>query len=251
MISKRKALLFKTQTEQSSDKYEALLQSNQIDATTVNTLVFDFVNLDLLAKNLQNFEDYSGIIFSSPRCVNAVYLACKQFNCDLSLWRQKNNFAVGTKTAQDSLDKLRIECKGADSGSAVNLAKEIIKEKTNYRKPFLYPHGSLKTDTLTAELEKENICLDGILVYHTKENPNIEEEMKKSTQNFQNIPEFLVFFSPSGVQATLSYLSHFTDSKVIAIGPTTETALKEKNIQVSGVAKQPTPQDVLDQILQI
>lgn len=72
-------------------------------------------------------------------------------------------------------------------------------EKDGFTKPFLFPHGNLKTDTLY----KQGLRLDETLVYETVANPCLEDDFASVTNGFAVVPEFVVFFSPSGVQSTL------------------------------------------------
>lgn len=87
-------------------------------------------------------------------------------------------------------------------------------------KPFLFPHGNLKTDTLSRELGHSGISMDDVLVYDTEANPDIEKEIAEVTDNYQNIPEYIVFFSPSGLTSCVDFLKkvpNFEDVKVFRI----------------------------------
>jgi uroporphyrinogen-III synthase len=81
-----------------------------------------------------------------------------------------------------------------------------VLDKSEYVKPFLFPHGNLKTDILKVELSKENLTIEEVLVYDTLPNPSIERDLLECTDRFTTIPEFLVFFSPSGLHSSLEYL---------------------------------------------
>ncbi|KAG5891866.1 hypothetical protein JTB14_015885 [Gonioctena quinquepunctata] len=249
MIIKNSVLLLKSQTgENASDKYQELLNSNGYEVKQVKSLVFEFKNIEILREKLKNVKDYEGIIFSSPRCVKGVCMATID-EVYLNSWRTKHNFAVGEATYKEALDNLGLECKGKESGNAVNLSKVILSDKSLFSKPFLFPHGNLKTDSLQRELNKDGLEMEGVLVYDTIPNPDIKKEIVECTDNFSNIPEYVVFFSPSGLHSSINYLRKipdFTNAKIIAIGPVTELALKEGNLTIFGVTKNPTPQDVLN-----
>lgn len=126
MIKRKTVLLLKSQnTDGSSDKYEQLLTSNGFEVKNVKTLVFDFKNIDVLKQKLIKHDAYEGIIFSSPRCVQAVYLATENDRI-IEPWRDKNNFSVGEATYTEALNKLGLESDGKGSGNAVNLSKVIV-----------------------------------------------------------------------------------------------------------------------------
>ncbi|XP_030767271.1 uroporphyrinogen-III synthase-like [Sitophilus oryzae] len=252
MIIKNSVLLLKSQNSNDDiDKYEQILKSNKLDVKQVKTLVFNFKNLNSLKVKLENCINYSGIIFSSPRCVQAVHLASE--NSLFEKWRDKTNFSVGEETCATALKKLNLVCDGKESGNALCLSKVILQNKTQYTKPFLFPHGNLKTDTLSLELEKEGLSLDSVEVYDTIPNPKIEADLNVVTDNLTNISEFVVFFSPSGFTSTIGHIKRLPEDlnevKFIAIGPVTETAIKEQNFNVYRIATKPNPQCVLEAIL--
>ncbi|RZC42704.1 uroporphyrinogen-III synthase, partial [Asbolus verrucosus] len=250
-LIKNTVLLLKSErSEGTRDKYEDLLRSNSFEVIQVKTLSFQYKNIDILRQKLLNPENFSGIVLSSPRCVNATHQALNKEKLR-ELWNAKANFTVGETTHEEALEKLGIECKGKETGNAKNLAQLIIKDSPNYSKPFLFPHGNLKTDTLKLELGKENLEVEGVLVYDTLPNPDIENDLSKATNEFTKIPEFVVFFSPSGFRNSIPYLRKIQDfdlMKIVAIGPVTELALQEEKLRVYSVAKSPTPEEVLKSV---
>lgn len=233
-IVKNSVMLLKTQkNDDEIDKYEELLKENNFRVLNLNTLIFKFHNLDNLAHKIKN-TNYHGFIFSSPRCVEAVYLALNEQKLD-DLWKHKNNYAVGEATSKAALHKLGIECKGKESGNAKNLAKVIMEEYTDDGCPFLFPHGNLKTDTLKREFEGTLIKMDLVHVYDTLPNPNIENDIKEATDNYTKLSEFVVYFSPSGVHSSIDHLRNFSELnnvKFIAIGPVTEEAMEKENLKI-------------------
>nr|XP_023027700.1 uroporphyrinogen-III synthase-like [Leptinotarsa decemlineata] len=249
MIIEKAVLLLKSRTSGSSpDKYKQLLDIEGFKVSEVKTLVFEFRNIDILREKLDNDTQYEGIIFSSPRCVQSVHLA-KTDKEQLKSWKSKHNFAVGEATSKEALNKLGLECEGKESGNALNLSKVILENRTCYSKPFLFPHGNLKTDTLRDELGKNGLGMEDVLVYDTIANPDIEKEIQEVTNNYNDLPQYLVFFSPSGFHSSIDYLKRVPDfpkAKLIAIGPVTEAAIKEGGCDVFGVTKNPTPQDLVN-----
>ncbi|XP_067036847.1 uroporphyrinogen-III synthase-like isoform X4 [Acropora muricata] len=147
--------------------------------------------------------------------------------------------------------------------------------------PLLFPCGNLRRETIPTEMEKAGIPLDSVQVYRTCADLNIEQSLEDlikkvlilflhciyifSGNSFftqqlqindnrfslgmlsisQGVPSYAVFFSPSGVNFTAEIVSSFTKwwSKVelVAIGKTTEQAMKNKQWTVTAVADQPNP----------
>ncbi|EFA10147.1 uroporphyrinogen-III synthase [Tribolium castaneum] len=244
-VLKNTVLLLKSDT--TDDKYTKLLQARNFKVMAVKTLVFEYKNAAILREKLLSADKYSGILLSSPRCVSAVSQALEK-RLVQELWGPKSNYTVGESTYKEALDKLGVECQGKESGNAKNLAQLIIQSKAQFTKPFLFPHGNLKTDTLKLELGRENLQIEGVLVYDTLPNPDIAQELSECTNNFTDIPEFVIYFSPSGLHSSIEYLRKLlTDRgvKIIAIGPVTELALQDLNLTVHAVAKSPTPEEVI------
>lgn len=132
MILRNSVLLLKSQKGDSqNDKYEILLLENGFSVTHCRTLIFEFKNVDQLGKYLKDESKYEGIIFSSPRCVQAIYLAVKDKQDMLNSWQSKHNFVVGEITYKDALDKLKLSCKGRETGNALKLSHVIVEGKFN------------------------------------------------------------------------------------------------------------------------
>ncbi|XP_044271911.1 uroporphyrinogen-III synthase-like isoform X1 [Tribolium madens] len=246
-LLKNTVLLLKSDTM--DDKYTNLLKATNFKVMIVKTLVFQYKNLEMLREKLLSVDNYSGILLSSPRCVSAVNQTLEKKQIQ-ELWGHKSNFTVGESTYKEAQDKLGVECQGKESGNAKNLSQIIIQNKTQFTKPFLFPHGNLKTDTLKLELGKENVLIEEVLVYDTLPNPDIGQELSECTNNFTDIPEFIIYFSPSGLHSSIKYLRKLLtdcdDVKIIAIGPVTELALQDQNLKVHAVAKSPTPEEILN-----
>lgn len=124
-VLKNHILLLKTEAARdTTDKYVELLTRSGFIVHQVKTLVFNYKNLPNLTKKLKQPENYSGIIFSSPRCVNAVRLSIN--DCGES-WKFKQNFVVGEATFEAAKTELGLICRGSETGNANNLAALIIK----------------------------------------------------------------------------------------------------------------------------
>lgn len=80
----------------------------------------------------------------------------------------------------------------------------------NFTQPFLFPCGNLKRETLGKRLSEHNIKLDATTVYETVKSPRLESDLTELTSNFKNLPEYLVYFSPSGVKFTKDILKEFS-----------------------------------------
>lgn len=59
--------------------------------------------------------------------------------------------------------------------------------------------------------------MENVLVYETVANPDIEKEIAEVTDNYQNIPEYIVFFSPSGLTSSLNSLKKAQDFDTVKV----------------------------------
>lgn len=126
MIRKSSVLLLKTRpAEGTSDKYESILTEHNFEVKLIKTLDFGFKNLEVLKDLLEKPSQFSGLIFSSPRCVEATRLSLNSGTLNKE-WSHKVNYVVGETTYKDVLDKLELDCVGKESGNAVNLSKIIL-----------------------------------------------------------------------------------------------------------------------------
>lgn len=72
-------------------------------------------------------------------------------------------------------------------------------------------------DILTNKFTATNLHLDEVMVYETTSNTNIQVEFDDITNKFTKLPEYIVFFSPSGVKAMEDILESLP-AKLIKVG---------------------------------
>lgn len=236
------------------DLYEEDLQNNGYSVTVIPAIDFKYhTNAE---NTLDNSENYSGIVFTSPRSVIGFSQA---INSNLTWFNNSNLqiYVVGRGTSLLVEKKFKLKSVGEEYGNANILADLIISHKQNhaFEKPLLFPCGNLKMDILPNKLEKENIPLAPFEVYETIPNVHFEEKFSKLTKFGTECPEFIVFFSPSGIAASIPLFEKFhidmEKIKFVAIGPTTEKAMIDKNINVAHVSKKPTPEALTEAIKSI
>lgn len=236
-------LLLKSESE-SSDTYGRILEANNFKSIFIPTLGFGFKNLEDLRTKIEHPENYSGIIFTSPRSVDAVRGALGEDVPIPEGWFKLCNYSVGEVSHNLVMSTLnQLHTKGKDTGNASNLS-EFIKENFEGNKslPFLVPCGNLRTDTLIIKMAEAGFKLDAFEVYETICHPDLGENLKKALEE-ENV-EFMAFFSPSGVNCTYEYFIKndlsFKGKKLIAIGPSTRKCLEGKGLEVYSVAEKPT-----------
>ncbi|XP_014241578.1 uroporphyrinogen-III synthase [Cimex lectularius] len=240
MNESRHAILFKASDDEGlgeRDPYARQLESIGIHSHILPVVQFEFVNLDELNTRLDHPDLYSGIIFSSPRCVEAVKMSIN----DASLWTNHRAFVVGEKTAKDVYVQLGMIPEGQASGNGKDLSKFILEQ--DITKPLLLPVGNLSTDTIVTALRAGGLKVDQLVVYNTITNPKLEMLFRPIFDEFE--VSFLLYFSPSGVDSTIPLFEKLkidlNGLKIGAIGKTTEEALIRHSIQPAFVAEKPNP----------
>nr|XP_033796637.1 uroporphyrinogen-III synthase isoform X2 [Geotrypetes seraphini] len=235
-----------------SDPYVKELGLHGLEATLIPVLSFEFVSLTSLFEKLSSPDIYGGLIFTSPRAVEAVKLSLDNHKCKevwtnslREKWNSKSIYVVGKATA--SLVKtIGITPQGEGSGNAEKLAEYICTRETSGSAPLLFPCGALKREVLPNILKEKNISMESLTVYQTAQHPSIQKSL---TNYFSQVgvPESVVFFSPSGVKFCLEHIQKLSGNLInqfAAIGPTTADAMILEGITVGCTARNPSPQDL-------
>lgn len=89
------------------------------------------------------------------------------------------------------------------------------------------------------------------MVYRTKKHGDLDKELEQSLKNSTVDRTVMVFFSPSGVEFSSEVVKHLSDHsklKFVALGPSSEKALRRLNLEVNGVCQKPNPYSLLQVI---
>ncbi|XP_004625788.1 uroporphyrinogen-III synthase [Octodon degus] len=248
-----KVLLLKDTKEDdcSQDPYIRELALCGLEATLIPVLSFEFLSLSSFSEKLSHPEDYGGLIFTSPRAVEAVELCLrkdsKTEDWKRSLrekWSPKSVYVVGKATAS-LVNKIGLDFEGENCGNAEKLA-EYICTRESPALPLLFPCGTLKREVLPNMLKNKGIPMESITVYQTIPHPEIQGNLHRYYSK-QGIPACVTFFSPSGLRYSLKHIQELSGDgidqiKLAAIGPTTARALAAEGLLVSCTAESPTPQ---------
>uniref|UniRef100_UPI00398F20FC uroporphyrinogen-III synthase n=1 Tax=Pristiophorus japonicus TaxID=55135 RepID=UPI00398F20FC len=259
-----KVLLLKDpkQEELGLDPYVQEFASLGLQAALIPVLSFEFVSLQDLSRKLSHPEAYGGLIFTSPRAVDAVKLCLGEKavreewnnNSLKEQWNEKSIYVVGRSTA-NLVKEIGLATEGEDSGNAEKLAEHICSKESSKSLPLLFPCGALKREILPKCLRENNVPLESITVYQTSQHPCFQQALNNYFSE-QGIPESITFFSPSGVKFCLETIKKlagdFIDQiKFAAIGPTTAEAMATEGLTVSCTAEKPTPQDLAASIRRV
>lgn len=250
----KRVVLLKSESE-SVDSYTTLLQENNFQPLFVPTLEFRFKFLDKLREKLLAPDSYSGIIFTSPRSVEACEEAMNEVGLKLpEKWSKLHNYCVGEVTHNLIHVALDLNARGKHTGNANNLAEFIFEnlEGERLQNPFVFPCGNLRQDTLQLKLMDYGYFLDPIEVYETVAHSDLESNLKRAL--IDDKAEYLAFFSPSGVNYTAATLSKLdvdiANYKLIAIGPSTRKCLETNGFKVYKTAEKPSVEYLVKALLE-
>lgn len=222
------------------DPYEDALSEKGLVARSIAVLSFERVNGSELRAALERPKSYGGLIFTSPRAVEAFAEALSWLPSENVVWHAKPIFVVGPRTA-DELRSVGFAPIGEESGSGATLAGQILQRR--FEKPLLFLSGDRRRDELPDRLHDGGVAVDELCVYKTKPMPDLDLSEHPT-------PDWIVFFSPSGVEAMQSATGVDTaDVRIAAIGPTTASALRREGYRVDAVATEPSPAGVTAGIL--
>ncbi|XP_075574043.1 uroporphyrinogen-III synthase isoform X2 [Pelecanus crispus] len=250
-----KVLLLKDPKDKDSgpDPYIKELGLYGFEATLVPVLSFEFISLETLFEKLSHPECYGGLVFTSPRALEAIKICLKDNSKNEAWskslkqrWNTKPAYVVGKATAS-LVEEIGLIPQGEKSGNAEKLAGYICSKKPN-SSALLFPCGALKREVLPTVLREKGIPLESLTVYQTTQHTDLQESLS-SYFSQQGIPASIVFFSPSGVKFCLQHIQKLSGDfinhiKFAAIGPTTAEAMEAAGIPVSCTAENPTPQDL-------
>ncbi|XP_077358679.1 uroporphyrinogen-III synthase [Festucalex cinctus] len=238
------------------DPYIQEMASRDLKATLLPVLSFKFVSLNTLSEKLFQPEKHGGLIFTSPRAVEAVKMCLDEKREEWertakNKWNSKSVYVVGKATGT-LVRRLGLNPLGEDTGTAEVLSRVIIEREDTNISPLFFPCGSIKREVLPMALRENGVPLETLTVYQTAEHPDLGKNL---TDYFaaQGPPASVAFFSPSGVNFCLQVLrklagERLTQIKFAAIGPTTRDAMRAEGLSVCCTAEKPTAQHLAEAI---
>jgi len=233
MDGKRDVVLFRSKGE--SDRFEVALEGAGFATRFIPVLRFDFVNAEALRNALEHPHAYAGLIVTSPRAVEALVEAMAWLPSENVAWHSKAIFAVGPATASE-LKRVGFEPTGEESGSAALLADIIVDRE--FDKPLLFLCGRRRLEKLPKRLQESRIAFEELCVYETTERTDLA--LKTDV-----LPDWVVFFSPSGVDAVrLDGGWDLEHVRIATIGSSTADAARLSGLHVHAVARNPTPEGI-------
>lgn len=216
------------------DPYVEAFAEAGYNAVCEPVLRFSFPNQKSLHDRLRD-DRYGGLIATSPRAGRALYRAFRD-NPELRvLWSGRSAYAVGPKTA-GWLRKLGLDVRGEDTGTGAALAARIAAEAPE--ETLLFLSGSRRRDDIPNGLKAAGVAYDEQTVYETHHRTTLGLPPPDAHP-------WLVFFSPSGLEAVRATGANLAEYRLAALGPTTAETLRDAGYTVAAVAETPGPEPLV------
>jgi len=225
-------ILLRSADDEAPDRYRAACRAAGLRAVCEPVLAFTFPRQAPLRDRLAAPDLCAGLIVTSPRAATALGRVFSGHKALADEWTERPAYAVGPKTAA-RLRALGLRARGADTGTAEALAARIIEDDPDA--PLLFLSGNRRRETLPKALRAAGVPFDELVVYETHARTDLDVPVSEKTS-------WLVFFSPSGLQAvTRAEDVDVQAHRLAAIGPTTAEALESEGHVVEAVADEPSP----------
>jgi len=209
-----------------------------LEAVCEPALRFTFPRQDALREHLNRSTDYAALLATSPRAGRAVHQAFRADEACRVAWQGRRAYVVGPKTGR-WMRKLGFEVRGEETGSATALGRLIVEDSND--EPLLFLCGNRRRDALPNALRDAGRAFEELVVYET--HPRTTLDLPASEPR-----PWLVFFSPSGLEAVEGAGEAPVNYRLGAIGPTTAGALREAGHKVDAVAEVPSPEGLVEAI---
>jgi uroporphyrinogen-III synthase len=135
-----------------------------------------------------------------------------------------------------------------ESGNALNLSSMVISSpEARSGLPMLFLCGDTRRPELPQSLQAAGVLFAELVIYSTQQH----EQLGLGPDAWERL-HTMVFFSPNGARAVHDQLTSrvsLRSVRVCAIGPTTAEELRKLGIAVHAVAKRPTAEAVVDEIV--
>ncbi|ETW05138.1 hypothetical protein H310_04150 [Aphanomyces invadans] len=237
-------------------KYVDSFRRYGYNAVFSDVLAFSNENVGGLHKVLHSLDQYVGLIITSPRAASAIVSVIQSVPADeaqtlVALLKEVPIYVVGKVTSKPLSDHLGVACLGEDSGSAEVLAT-FIADSGNLNGPMVFLCGEKRMDALPLSFHARSQRLDELVVYASHQVDGIEWLQTASAP-----PQWVAFFSPSGVDAALRMTSvPWSSIKKVALGKSSAAALAkaaqvhdDKTWEAKAVAAKPTPDELIAAIV--
>ncbi|TYZ69486.1 hypothetical protein PybrP1_012560 [[Pythium] brassicae (nom. inval.)] len=242
--------------------YAAAFEQRALAPHFADVLAFEWVNEDAALTAISRLERFSALLVTSPRGASAVKCALEKlregpggaarYAQALERLRALPVYSVGRATSRE-LEALGVKCRGDECGSAEVLAELLHRDgelpTASATRPVLFACGEKRSAVLPESFRTRGLPLEELVVYRSLALASVELPAECAR------PQWVAFFSPSGLKAMVKAALPWAHVRKAAIGNTTAAAMRAHAAstglsywEADVVAPQPTADALADAI---
>ncbi len=208
------------------------IRNEHIHVDAIPFISIELINDQTLFEKINKLQTENiNVVVTSSNAIDAIakYIDNKPLN-----WKI---FCIGEATQKAVINFLGGQSVVGIALNAADLAKEILKHKEIDKVVFFC--GDMRRDELPTILQKANVLVEEIVVYHTTLTP------QKVERNYDAI----LFFSPSAVESFFSVNDIKPNTVFFAIGNTTAASIKKFTDNKIIISETPSKEQLINQLL--
>jgi uroporphyrinogen III methyltransferase/synthase len=244
----RRVLL--TRVRGGSDRLRQILTARGLTVMEMPAIAIEPAeDLSLLDRALADLHSYQWVAFASRNAVRAVLNRLSALG--LALPGGVRIAAVGASTAEDlRAAGIGVHCL-PERQTAAGLAAAMQAVGVQGAR-ILLPVGDRSRPELRERLEAAGARVESVVVYRTVLPQNVDADLLDAVR--QGGIDTIVLASPSAAEnlvALLGTAEPLARAKLVCIGPTTATAVRDLGLKPAAVAARPAPEALADAVLSL
>jgi|SRR6185312_5321162 len=208
------------------------IRNEHIHVDAIPFISIEPINDQTLFEKINKLQTENiNVVVTSSNAIDAIakYIDNKPLN-----WKI---FCIGEATQKAVINFLGGQSIAGTAFDAADLAKEILKHNEITKVVFFC--GDMRRDELPTILQKANVLVEEIVVYHTALTP------QKVEKNYDAI----LLFSPSAVESFFSVNDIKPNTVFFAIGNTTAASIKKFTDNKIITSETPSKEQLINQLL--
>jgi uroporphyrinogen III methyltransferase/synthase len=202
-------------------------------------------------KAIGKLDSYDAIVFTSANAVRYFVLRLKLIGGGKfpDSFRRRVFYVVGPKTGDALREEGLSPTIQPEAKDSMLLAHALL-SVPHEGKRFLFPRGSLASEDMLKELRGGGVQVDDVTVYQTVA-PDDDDMREVQRTIEEGAIQVVTFFSPSSFRNLVARIPPRLISRmtIAVIGEQTESAVRERGMQVQIVSNRPTSADLADAIV--
>lgn len=207
-------------------------------ARTQTVAFTETVPLGIDPAGVEQIHNARIVAFTSSRAVDRYF----ELSAAQRVEPADRRFYAGGPATAAAVRARGLDCRAPAEAGGAALARFILESEPDSKQTILFPCAAGRRPDMEEILSERGRRIVPLPVYDTRAIDGVL------------LPDgpwqYTVFASPSAVHA-FSDAGHRIDSRGVAIGPTTAAAMKDRAMDPTGIATEPTPQELVRKIAEL